>query len=151
MDITYRGDEQEIYPGWLIYSGTFTLLRNEDKLIHRDHTLRTFVEKKVFIEINEQIEQILRESIVNLLIKARKALLDLSPDQCTFISSGNEIIYTEKNVFNSLFINEQCPQLGKNYMTEKNRIKGIQAYSFYIQYYYILVYEKQAYECLSRG
>lgn len=36
-------------------------------------------------------------------------------------------------------------------MTEKNRIKGIQAYSFYIQYYYILVYEKQAHECLSRG
>ena len=79
--------------------------RNEEKFYRRDKTEGRNFEFKVF-----------RPRIIDLMVSARNRLDDVE-----------EI----RDVYTSVDIKG----LGKNFMTEKSRKKGIAAYSFYIEYY----------------
>jgi hypothetical protein len=59
--------------------------------------------------------EILRPEIIDLMIEARGRLE----------SASGKDVYTDRDV----------QGLGKNYMTESSRLKGIDAYSFYLRYY----------------
>jgi carbonic anhydrase/acetyltransferase-like protein (isoleucine patch superfamily) len=95
----------EILPGWTLYENIYMIKRNEEKFYRRDKTEGRNFEFKVF-----------RPRIIDLMVSARNRLDDVE-----------EI----RDVYTSVDIKG----LGKNFMTEKSRKKGIAAYSFYIEYY----------------
>ncbi|KAK8809835.1 hypothetical protein WA158_000778 [Blastocystis sp. Blastoise] len=105
----------EIFPGWCIYSGSFALLRNQDKFINRDKSHRTLLNK-----------QILRKETVMLIKKARDSLLAVDSSKAICFKD-TEAIYTETAISG----------LGKNYLTDVSRVKGIEAYNFFIHLYYL--------------
>lgn len=95
----------EITPGWVLSDNIYTVKRNEGKYKKRNKARRTVFVFDVF-----------RPDIIDMMIKARKRLNE---------PAERKDIYTASDI----------PGLGKNYMTEHSRIKGISAYDFYIEYY----------------
>ena len=107
----------EIFPGWVLHSSVFTVLRNEHKFTTRSKSVRTFIPSRI-----------LRPVIVNDMLNARTALERVSTVQD---------VYTDRNI----------PGLGKNFLVEKNRVKGIAAYTFFIAHYSY----QEAITCLQKG
>ena len=97
----------EIMPGWVLSDNIFSVKRNEGKFEKRNKAKRT---KFVF--------EVFRPDVVDLMLEARKRLR--SP-------SEEKEYYIEKDI----------KGLGKNYMHERSLQKGIEAYTFYIQYYVV--------------
>jgi len=95
----------EIMPGWVLSDNIYMVKRNEGKYKKRNKARRT-----VFIF------DVFRQDIIDLMIQARKRLHEVSK---------TKEYYTSRDI----------PGLGKNYMLEGSRIKGIAAYDFYIEYY----------------
>ncbi len=95
----------EIVPGWVLSDNIYMVKRNEGKYKKRNKARRTAFIFDVF-----------RQDIIDLMIQARKRLKDVSK---------SKDYYTAKDI----------PGLGKNYMLEASRVKGISAYDFYIEYY----------------
>jgi len=95
----------EIIPAWVLSDNIFTIKRNEGKYKKRNKAKRTNLIFEVF-----------RPEIVDLMIESRKKLLS--------IQDKNEI-YLDKDI----------KGLGKNYLYERSRVKAIETYTFYIQYY----------------
>lgn len=111
----------EIMPGWVLSDNIYTVRRNEGKYIKRNKARRT-----------QFVFEVFRPEIVDLMIEARRrlqAVKEVKP------------VYTDKDV----------KGLGKNYMLESSRLKGIEAYSFYIQFYALNGLKKRLEKTLAQG
>jgi len=95
----------EIYPGWVLSGNIYAIRRNEKKFNTRNRARRSCFKYDVF-----------RPDIVEKMISAR--------DRLEGVAAVKEY-YTQKDVHG----------LGKNVMQERSRKAGIDAYSFYIEYY----------------
>ncbi|AXA37378.1 MAG: DUF4954 family protein [Candidatus Hydrogenedentota bacterium] len=95
----------EIMPGWVLSDQIYMVKRNEGKYIKRNKARRS-----------QFVFEVFRPDIVDLMIEARRRLQEVKEVKP---------VYTDKDI----------KGLGKNYMQESSRKKGIEAYTFYIQYY----------------
>jgi len=95
----------EIMPGWVLSDQIYMVKRNEGKYIKRNKARRS-----------QFVFEVFRPDIVDLMIEARRRLQEVKEVKP---------VYTDKDI----------KGLGKNYMQESARKKGIEAYTFYIQYY----------------
>ncbi len=95
----------ELIPAWILSDNIYSVIRNESKYRKRNRSRRYDTDFSI-----------LRPEIIDLMITSRDRLKNLS---------DIKNIYTESEIEGT----------GKNYITEKNRINGIDAYTFYIQFY----------------
>ncbi|HEX7511039.1 MAG TPA: DUF4954 family protein [Chitinivibrionales bacterium] len=95
----------EIFPGWTLSDNIYMVKRNEKKYRKRNTARRTSFTFEVF-----------RPAIIDLMIAARNRLRDVAARRDFYTAS-------------------EIGGLGKNYMTETSRKKGIAAYDFFIEYY----------------
>jgi len=95
----------EIFPGWVLWENFYMIKRTEDKCMLRNKARRTALALEVF-----------RSEILDLMVTARNRLRDGAPR-------------------NDCYTSREIPGLGKNFMTEQNRVKGVAAYDFFIEYY----------------
>ncbi|HDP79809.1 MAG TPA: DUF4954 family protein, partial [Spirochaetes bacterium] len=95
----------EIFPGWVLSQNIYSVRRNEGKYKKRNKARRS-----------EFVFSVFRPDIIDVMITARNNLKNVKT---------NSEIYTNRDI----------PGIGKNYLTEKNRKAGIDAYDFYIEYY----------------
>ncbi|UCF05230.1 MAG: DUF4954 family protein [bacterium] len=95
----------EIFPAWVLSDNLYTVLRNEGKYKKRNKARRT-----------EFVFDVFRQDIVEKMITAR--------DRLKSIADVKEH-YTDNDI----------PALGKNFMMEENRIKGIDTYDLFIEYF----------------
>lgn len=95
----------ELVPGWILSENIYSIIRNESKYRTRNRSLRSEMDFSIF-----------RPEIIDMMITARNRLIN--------ITYGKDI-YTEPDIAGT----------GKNFITEINRARGINTYSFYIQYY----------------
>lgn len=111
----------EISPGWVLSDQIYMVKRNEGKYQKRNKAKRTKFDFEVF-----------RPEIVDLMIEGRKRL-----------QSPKEVkkIYSDKDI----------KGLGKNFLLEKTRLAGIEAYTFYLQYYALSGLKKQVEKTLASG
>ncbi len=98
----------EILPAWVLSDDMFMVLRNSLKYRKRDKAIR-----------NKMIYDIFRKDILQWVIEARTALQKI-------------------NIIKNVYTLADIPSIGKNYLTEFNRQKAIQTYSFFIKYYALL-------------
>jgi len=111
----------EIMPGWVLSDNIFSVKRNEGKYAKRNKAKRTQFEFEAF-----------RPDTVDLMIEARKRL--------SAVQETKEI-YTDRDI----------KGLGKNYMSERFRKKGIDAYTFYIKYYALKGFMKKLEQLVKEG
>ncbi len=97
----------EVFPGWVLSDNLYMVMRNEGKYKKRNKAKR---EQFVF--------DVFRPDVVDLMIDARRRL-DVKPDQKKDYYIGDKVI----------------KGLGKNYLSDKNRLAGLETYTFYIRYY----------------
>jgi len=109
----------EIMPGWVLSDNIFTIRRNEGKYKKRNKAKRSQIEFEVF-----------RPEIVKMMLDARSKL-----ENVKLIKR----VYTDSDI----------KGIGKNYLLESNRKKGVNAYTFYIRYYALLGLKKKLEEYLS--
>jgi len=95
----------EIFPGWVLSDNLYAVLRNEGKYKKRNKARRTAFVFDVF-----------RKDIIEMMVAARDRLDGVSPVKK---------LYTDGDI----------PGLGKNFMLESSRMKGIETYNFFIEYY----------------
>eukprot|EP00124_Ichthyophonus_hoferi_P000096 Ihof_evm16s3 gene=Ihof_evmTU16s3 len=111
----------QIFPGWVLSDNIYTLRRNENKYIKRNKAKR-----------NHFIFDVLRPETVDEMINARQALI-AAKGKAKFKDSNQQDVYTECGIRG----------LGKNYCKESDRVKAIETYTFYIQYYAVMgLYEQ---------
>ncbi|UCB46252.1 MAG: DUF4954 family protein [Spirochaetota bacterium] len=111
----------EIFPGWVLLHNIYTIRRNEGKYKRRNKARRSSFVFDVF-----------RRNIVQKLVTARERLSSVKEEK---------EIYTDSDISG----------LGKNYMLESSRKKGIEAYTFYIQYYALRGLQEQVSLNLEKG
>lgn len=95
----------EILPGWVLSDNLFAIRRNEWKYRKRNKARRARIEFAI-----------LRPAIIDMMRTARDRLSAVSPIAAHY--TGREI-----------------RGLGKNYLTEEWRRKGVEIYGFFIRYY----------------
>ncbi len=95
----------EIMPGWVLSDNIFAVRRNEGKYLSRNKATRSRFDFEVF-----------RPDIMDLVLRARDALQAVSDEK---------EYWTDRDI----------PGLGKNYLSEKNRQKAIETYTFYLRNY----------------
>jgi carbonic anhydrase/acetyltransferase-like protein (isoleucine patch superfamily) len=95
----------EIFPGWLLSDNIYMVKRNENKFEIRNKAKRSRFVFEVF-----------RPEIIDKIVRARDRLRNPAKIQP---------LYTDKEIRG----------LGKNVLAESSRLKGIEAYDFYIRYY----------------
>jgi len=98
----------EIAPGWVLSDNIYTIKRNEGKYQKRNKAKRS---KFIF--------EVFRPDMIDLMLDARQRLSDIK---------FKKNYYTSKDI----------QGLGKNYMLETDRARGVEAYTFYIRYYALL-------------
>ncbi len=106
--ITYPGlssAHNEILPGWVLTHGIYAIMRNENKFRRRNLARRTGLVFEVF-----------RPEIIDRMVIARNRLKGVHETKPVYISGD-------------------IHGLGKNYLLERNRKAGIDAYDYYIEYY----------------
>ena len=115
----------EIFPGWVLSDNMYMVLRGETKYKSRGSRSRKLRRGRGYADYDYEA---FRPEIVELLVCARDALT-AAGDACSEsggITDGQGgRIYTSK----------QIPGLGKNYMTERSRLRGVRAYSDAIEFY----------------
>ena len=95
----------ELIPGWTLRENIYSVLRNEAKYRSRNKSKRNIFDFTIF-----------RPAVIDLMITARERLDN---------AADFTICYTERDI----------PGAGKNFITEEQRVKGIETYSFYIRHY----------------
>ncbi len=95
----------EIFPGWVLSQNIYSVRRNEGKYKKRNKARRS-----------EFVFTVFRPDVIDLMITARNYLKNVKKKR-------------------EIYTNRDIPGIGKNYLTEKNRKAGIDAYVFYIEYY----------------
>ncbi|MCB1196154.1 DUF4954 family protein [bacterium] len=111
----------ELMPGWVLSDNIFTIKRNEGKYMKRNKAKRS---KLVF--------EVFRPEIVDLMIDARARLQNVKE---------TKEWYTSREV----------KGLGKNYMSDESRLKGIEAYTFYLKYYALTGLYRLAKHAVEKG
>ncbi|HON09802.1 MAG TPA: DUF4954 family protein [Chitinispirillaceae bacterium] len=111
----------EIFPGWVLYNNIYTVMRNESKYLKRNKARRNMFTYEVF-----------RPDIADLMVLARDALVNISETR-------------------ELYTGKEIKGLGKNFLTEENRLKAIESYNFYIEYYCLVSLLEAASDCVLRG
>ncbi len=111
----------EIFPAWVLSDNLYTVLRNEGKYKKRNKARRT-----------EFLFDVFRRDIVEKMIEAR--------DRLKNIENVMEH-YTENDI----------PGLGKNFMMEESRIKGIDTYNLFIEYFVLQGLADRVTELLGEG
>jgi len=111
----------EIIPAWVLSDDLYMLRRNEGKYKKRNKAKRSHF-----------TFEILRSDIVDLMIEARRRLLEVE---------GIKQVYTQEDI----------PGLGKCYLLEVNREKAIEAYTFFIRYYALSELKKMLEKRISEG
>lgn len=103
----------EISPGWTLSDSVYTIWRNQHKFEKRCKSRRHVIETSVF-----------RADTVALMIEGRRALAN--PKSAAKLKDARGgAVWTDREIAG----------LGKNYMTEAARIKGIEVYTRYIRLY----------------
>jgi len=118
----------EMMPAWVWSDNAYMVMRNEGKYASRDHAKRHRLGRG---DLQRYPFEVLRPSIVNLMIRARDALQAVNPGTAFMY----EVTVGGKTKTIRYYTDRQIPGLGKNYMTEENRVKAIAAYTRMIQYY----------------
>ena len=95
----------EIIPGWMLSGSIYSLRRNEAKFRNRDRARRSTIEYEVF-----------RPEIIDMMIRARDRLVSVTE-------------------MKELYLQGDIPGLGKNYLLERCRKSGIDAYNYYIEFF----------------
>jgi hypothetical protein len=95
----------ELIPAWMLSDNIYAVVRNEAKYKQRNRSLKNNIDLNVF-----------RPEIIDMMISSRAGLMNVP---------SVKDIYTELDIIG----------LGKNYLTEANRTKAIENYTFYIQLY----------------
>ncbi|HEX3020300.1 MAG TPA: DUF4954 family protein [Chitinispirillaceae bacterium] len=95
----------ELMPGWVLSDNLFTIERNQGKYRKRNKARRSAFTFDVF-----------RPDIIDLVVHARNALMNVKEEK---------EIYLECDI----------QGIGKNFITRKNLLKGIEAYSSIIERY----------------
>ncbi len=106
--ITYPGlssAHNEILPGWVLTHGIYAIMRNENKFRRRNLARRIALVFEVF-----------RPEIIDRMVIARNRLKTVHETKPVYVSGD-------------------LHGLGKNYLLERNRKAGIDAYDYYIEYY----------------
>ncbi|HPI15217.1 MAG TPA: DUF4954 family protein [Spirochaetota bacterium] len=111
----------EIMPGWVLAHNLYSILRNERKYRERNRARRNAFDFRVF-----------RPDTVAGMISARNSLAE---------AVQLKEAYTEKDI----------PGAGKNFMTEKSRVQGIETYTYFIRYYALTALEGRLSECVASG
>ena len=109
----------EIMPGWILSDNLYMVLRGETKFLKRGEKARRLGMSEGQVDYEHEA---FRPSTVYMMLMARQRLIDA---EGSGVSVGGETIYTSK----------QVNGLGKNYMLEKSRLKGISAYTDFIKFY----------------
>lgn len=109
----------EIIPGWVITNNFYSIRRNEDKF--RERALPG-------MEAGEK--GIVRPDIIDLVIPARNRLRDIS---------GTLEFYTPGTING----------LGKNFLSEKHRLAGLDAYDLLIKYYALSALKTRVHAIIS--
>jgi carbonic anhydrase/acetyltransferase-like protein (isoleucine patch superfamily) len=111
----------EIFPAWVLSDNLYTVLRNEGKYKKRNKARRT-----------EFVFDVFRRDIVEKMVTARDRL-----------ESVEEIKehYTDKDI----------PGLGKNFMMEESRARGIDTYNLFIEYFVLQGLAARVAELLGDG
>jgi hypothetical protein len=95
----------ELIPAWMLSDNIYAIIRNETKYKQRNKSRKNSIDLNIF-----------RPEIIDMMIIARNRLKNVSVVK---------EIYTEHDIEGT----------GKNYVTENNRLKAIESYTFYIQLY----------------
>lgn len=106
--ITYPGlssAHNEILPGWVLTHSIYSIMRNENKFRRRNLARRTAIVFEVF-----------RPEIIDRMVIARNRLKSVHETKPVYVSGD-------------------IHGIGKNYLLERNRKAGIDAYEYYIEYY----------------
>lgn len=111
----------EIFPGWVLSNNIYMVRRNESKYGKRNRARRSLFVFDVF-----------RRNTVEKMVLARERLRR---------RGKKNRYYTEKDI----------DGLGKNFLTEESRKKGIESYTFFIRYYALSGLKTRAALLLERG
>ena len=111
----------EIFPAWVLSDNLYTVLRNEGKYKKRNKARRT-----------EFVFDVFRRDIVEKMMNAR--------DWLKGVEKVKEY-YTEKEI----------PGLGKNFIMEESRTKGIDTYDLFIEYFVLEGLADRVAELLGGG
>lgn len=106
--ISYPGlssAHNELLPGWVLTHGIYSVMRNEIKFRRRNRARRTSFSFEV-----------LRPEIIDRMVIARNRLKNVAEPKPVYVA-------------------RDIPGIGKNYLLERNRKAGIDAYNYYIEYY----------------
>ena len=95
----------EIFPAWVLSENLYAVLRNEGKYKKRNKARRTQFAFDVF-----------RRDIVEMMIAARDRLKKVRE-------------------LHDLYLDDDIAGLGKNVLTEESRLRGIEVYNFFIEYF----------------
>jgi len=111
----------EIFPAWVLSDNLYTVLRNEGKYKKRNKARRT-----------EFVFDVFRKDIVRMMVQARDRLKEVSE---------HREFYTDRDI----------PGLGKNFITEQSRVKGIETYGLFIEYFALQGLAARVAEMKARG
>ena len=95
----------QISPAWVLSDNIYMVRRNEAKYRKRNRARRTVFDGTVF-----------RPAVVDLMVAARNRLRDVQD-------------------IKKAYMDRDIPGLGKNYLWEESRLRAVEAYGFYIEYY----------------
>lgn len=114
-------ERNELVPGWILKSSPYTIVRSEEKFKNRRKAKRHdfYCGWKI-----------IRPSIVDSCVKARDLLRNVAKKR-----DQAEVSKTDEKCADQVYTEALLPQLGSNYMTERGRKVGIDAYTNLIQRY----------------
>jgi hypothetical protein len=95
----------EIFPAWVLYNNIYSILRNEQKFKMRNKAQRNLFDLNIF-----------KPSVVDYMISA-----------CNYLKE----IKNKKDFYTS----SDIKGLGENIISERSRLRAIETYEFYIEYY----------------
>jgi len=122
--ISYPGvssGHNEILPGWVLSGSIYSVRRNEAKFRRRNLARRSAFDFDVF-----------RPEIINRMIRARDRLMNIREPKAVYLL-------------------RDIPGLGKNYLLDRNRRAGIDAYNYYIEFFALRGLERKIAALLEAG
>ena len=111
----------QITPAWMLRENVYALKRNEAKFRTRNRAKRNRFDLSVF-----------RRETVEFMREATRQLASVAE---------TKPLYTERDI----------PGLGKNVMTESDRVRAVEAYRFYTLYYALLGLRQQVSAVVAAG
>jgi len=118
---TEMSGRNELVPGWILKSSPYTIVRSEEKFKNRRNARRHdfYCGWKI-----------IRPGIVDSCVEARDLLRKVGKEM-----EQAEASKIDEKCANQVYTEALLPQLGSNYMTERGRKVGIDAYTDLIQRY----------------